>query len=101
MTDLPRCQECGCKHSHSTQVRVIENPGCILCRWCGGPYPTRDCWLVCRDCDGDEVMLWTPIPFESYERRGKWAAAHTAGTGHDRWFCGDTRTGDGDQVAAG
>jgi hypothetical protein len=38
--------------------------------------------LVCRDCgDGDLVM-----PFDSPAERGKWAAAHTGATGHDRWF---------------
>jgi hypothetical protein len=38
--------------------------------------------LVCRECgNGDLVM-----PFDSPAERGKWAAAHTRGTGHDRWF---------------
>jgi hypothetical protein len=38
--------------------------------------------LVCRECgDGDLVM-----PFGSPAERGKWAGAHTRGTGHDRWF---------------
>lgn len=38
--------------------------------------------LICRECgDGDLVM-----PFDSPAERGKWAAAHTAGTGHQRWF---------------
>jgi len=38
--------------------------------------------LVCRECgNGDLVM-----PFDSPAERGKWAAGHTRGTGHDRWF---------------
>lgn len=38
--------------------------------------------LICRECgNGDLVM-----PFGSPAERGKWAAAHTTGTGHDRWF---------------
>jgi hypothetical protein len=44
--------------------------------------------LVCRECfdlDDDPLV----IPFESAEARGKWAAAHTRGTGHDRWYVED------------
>lgn len=26
-----------------------------------------------------------PMPFDSAEARGKWAAAHRDGAGHDRW----------------
>lgn len=38
--------------------------------------------LVCRECgNGDLVM-----PFTSQAERGKWAAGHTRGTGHNRWF---------------
>ena len=38
--------------------------------------------LVCRECgNGDLVM-----PFGTPDERGKWAGAHTRGTGHDRWF---------------
>jgi hypothetical protein len=45
--------------------------------------------LVCRDCgDGDDAL---PIPFESAAARGRWAAAHTQGTGHDRWLVLDQR----------
>ena len=36
--------------------------------------------LVCLLC---EPRL--TIPFLSAEERGKWAAAHRDGTGHDRW----------------
>lgn len=39
--------------------------------------------LICRECD---PKLQLPMPFESAEARGKWAAAHTGGTGHDRWW---------------
>ena len=42
--------------------------------------------LVCRDC-GDGDML--PMPFESPQARGKWAAEHTRATGHDRWLVKD------------
>lgn len=42
--------------------------------------------LVCRECgNGDLVM-----PFTSQAERGKWAGAHTRGTGHDRWFVTET-----------
>lgn len=40
--------------------------------------------LICRECGDGENAL--PMPFESAEARGKWAAEHTRGTGHDRWF---------------
>ena len=43
--------------------------------------------LVCRECgNGDLVM-----PFSGQEERGKWAAAHTRGTGHNHWLVTDTR----------
>jgi hypothetical protein len=46
--------------------------------------------LVCRECgNGDLVM-----PFGSAEERGKWAGAHTRGTGHDRWWVKDQRPGE-------
>lgn len=43
-------------------------------------------WYVicCRDCDGEGEPL--PMPFETPEARGRWAAEHKRGTGHDRWF---------------
>lgn len=37
--------------------------------------------LVCRACGDGDLTL----PFGSAEERGKWAAAHTKGTGHDVW----------------
>lgn len=36
--------------------------------------------LVCRACDP-----LSPIPFATPEERGRWAAEHTAGTGHEAW----------------
>lgn len=42
--------------------------------------------LICRECDPD---LDAPMPFESAEDRGRWAGAHTRGTGHDRWVVVD------------
>lgn len=42
--------------------------------------------LRCRECDTDPEA---PIPFESAEARGKWAAAHRDGTGHDTWWVHD------------
>lgn len=42
--------------------------------------------LVCRLCgDGDLVM-----PFASPAERGKWAADHTRGAGHDKWWVADS-----------
>jgi hypothetical protein len=41
--------------------------------------------LVCRECGNGDL----PMPFESAEARGRWAAAHTKGTGHDRWLVVD------------
>ena len=38
--------------------------------------------LICRDCGHGDL----PMPFATPEERGKWAAAHTKATGHDRWF---------------
>lgn len=53
--------------------------------------------LVCRECgNGDLVM-----PFDSPAERGKWAGAHTRGTGHDRWFVTESSGRlSGEQVAA-
>ena len=48
--------------------------------------------LICRLCGDPDKPL--PMPFESPAERGKWAAAHTAGTGHDSWFVID-QTEDG------
>lgn len=53
----------------------------------GMAEPERPTWflLACRECgDGDMVM-----PFRSATERGKWAGAHTRGTGHDAWFVKD------------
>ena len=40
--------------------------------------------IACRECGDPERPL--PMPFGSQAERGKWAAAHTRGTGHDRWL---------------
>lgn len=45
---------------------------------------SRPCILVCRVC-GDDLVY----PFDSYGQRGRWAAEHTAGTGHKRWYVHD------------
>lgn len=45
--------------------------------------PKRWYVLFCQDCDDASYLM--PIPFETPEARGKWAAEHRAGTGHDRW----------------
>ena len=60
----------------------------------GGAASTRTYYvLVCRDCgDGDDAL---PMPFGSAEERGKWAAAHTRGTGHNRWFVTDQKVPQG------
>lgn len=43
--------------------------------------------LVCRECgDGEDAL---PIPFSSAAERGGWAAEHTRGTGHDKWWVHD------------
>jgi hypothetical protein len=48
--------------------------------------------LVCRACaEGWAEPL--PIPFESAEARGKWAAAHRDATGHDSWWVKDHQMG--------
>jgi len=43
--------------------------------------------LVCLECGDPDRPL--PIPFGSAAERGKWAAEHTRGTGHDRWIVMD------------
>lgn len=43
--------------------------------------------LVCRECGDSEDAL--VMPFESAQARGKWAAEHTKGTGHARWWVKD------------
>jgi len=57
--------------------------------------------LACRECgqedppgigacgDGHPLIM----PFGSAEARGKWAAEHTHGTGHDRWWVSDQPRG--------
>jgi hypothetical protein len=42
--------------------------------------------LICRECDPD---LEAPMPFGTPAERGRWAAEHTRGTGHDRWLVVD------------
>jgi len=42
--------------------------------------------LVCRECGNGDIVT----PFDSPAGRGKWAGAHTRGTGHDRWFVTET-----------
>lgn len=49
--------------------------------------------LVCRVCQ-EESGEPTIMPFETQEARGKWAGAHTRGTGHDQWWCA-TQSADG------
>lgn len=44
-------------------------------------------YLVCLECGDPERPL--PIPFDSAAERGKWAAEHTRGTGHNRWWVKD------------
>jgi hypothetical protein len=46
--------------------------------------------LVCRECGSGDLVM----PFGSAEERGKWAGAHTRGTGHDRWWVKDQRPGE-------
>lgn len=46
------------------------------------------CVIVCRTCS-DEGGLIALVPFVTYAHRGKWAALHTQGTGHDSWLCLD------------
>ncbi|TCO57150.1 hypothetical protein [Actinocrispum wychmicini] len=41
--------------------------------------------LVCRACGTGDLIM----PFGSAGERGKWAAAHTRGTGHESWFVRD------------
>jgi hypothetical protein len=39
--------------------------------------------LACLQCGNPERPL--PMPFGDQAERGKWAAAHTRATGHERW----------------
>ena len=66
-----------------------------------GPEPARIFYvLVCRLCGDPDKPL--PMPFGSPAERGKWASAHTAATGHDRWFVLDQPAGSGgpEKIAA-
>jgi hypothetical protein len=57
-----------------------------------GPEPAGTFYvIVCRLCGDPDRPL--PMPFNSPAERGKWAAGHTAGTGHDRWFVLDQPAG--------
>lgn len=42
--------------------------------------------LRCLDCGGDPIIFPTP------QERGAWAAAHTQGTGHERWHVMDHKS---------
>ena len=44
--------------------------------------------LNCQVCD-EESGMELDMPFESPADRGRWAAEHKAGTGHDRWLVRD------------
>jgi hypothetical protein len=52
------------------------------------PHPGPWFVLFCRVCDPDLEM---PIPFTTPEARGRHAAAHRDGTGHDAWLVVDHR----------
>lgn len=49
-----------------------------------GDKPERTYLLLCLLCEPP-----LPMPFGSAEERGKWAAAHRDGAGHDRWCTWD------------
>lgn len=44
--------------------------------------------LWCRECT-PVPELDNALPFTSMAERGRWAAAHRAGTGHDKWLAPD------------
>jgi len=48
--------------------------------------------LVCRECESAERPL--PMPFTTAAERGRYAAEHTRGTGHDRWIVLDEERDD-------
>jgi hypothetical protein len=48
--------------------------------------------LVCLECADPERTASPIMPFGSAAERGKWASAHTRGTGHDRWWVKDDTT---------
>lgn len=45
--------------------------------------------LWCKVCTPDP-QPGNAMPFDSAAERGKWAGAHTRGTGHDSWLVIDT-----------
>lgn len=49
-------------------------------------YDTKTFYVLrCLQCDDDSDMT-LDIPFPTAAARGRWAADHRDGTGHDRWF---------------
>jgi hypothetical protein len=48
------------------------------------PETTTYYLLACLECDAQSRPLL--MPFGTAAERGKWAAEHTRGTGHDRWY---------------
>jgi hypothetical protein len=54
--------------------------------------------LACRACEENSGVTdpkeWLIMPFGSAEERGKWAAAHSLGTGHDNWWVHDQTEGE-------
>jgi hypothetical protein len=78
------CEVCG-------QPAECEYPGfgpaVLIHDGCPGPPAQTFYLLACRECgDPDHPLI---MPFGSPAERGKWAAEHTRGTGHDRWWVKD------------
>lgn len=46
--------------------------------------------LVCLKCGTGDYVITFPSP----EERGKWAAEHTRGTGHEEWWVHDHPEGE-------
>ena len=79
------CDGCGVRAELDFDAPALpdgwrERPDGDFCPACLGVFYV----LVCRLCGDPAKPL--PMPFESPAERGKWAAAHTAATGHDSWF---------------
>lgn len=85
----------GCQAHGYLSLDGAPCPQAELRDWLGLPalpverdQPERWYVIVCRACWPEATLgnLRGEMPFRTAEERGRWAAAHREGTGHDSWI---------------